>query len=298
MNGSPVFHLADAHNHLQDDRFAGAQEALMATAVRAGVMRMVVNGSGEEDWPRVADLARRFPGVIPAFGCHPWYLRQRSPDWLAALKSWLERTPGAVVGEIGLDRWMIENPDRWRAYRSVDTDFPDPPSLEEQEDAFNRQLCLAAERNVSVSIHCLRAFGRLLELLESHPRPARGFLLHSYGGPAELVPAFVRLGAYFGFPGAFIHERKMRQRQTFRVVPPERLLIETDAPDQRLPDDWNRHPLTDPVTGNPLNHPANLQRIHGFLSEFLEIDAAALARQTTANFERLFGVPGSGTAGG
>lgn len=297
MNESPVPRLADAHNHLQDDRFAGAQEALMATAAGAGVVRMVVNGSAEEDWPRVADLARRFPAVIPAFGCHPWYLRQRSPEWLAELKSWLERTPDAVVGEIGLDRWMIENPDRWRAYLSAGSEVPDPPSLEEQEDAFCRQLRLAAEQNVSVSIHCLRAFGRLLELLESHPRPARGFLLHSYGGPAELVPAFVRLGAYFGFPGAFIHERKMRQRQTFRVVPPERLLMETDAPDQRLPDDWNRHPLTDPATGKPLNHPANLQGIHGFLSEFLGVDGEALARQTTANFERLFGVPGSGGAG-
>lgn len=298
MNGSPALRLTDAHNHLQDDRFAGAQETLMASAARAGVVRMVVNGSSEEDWPRVAELAQRFPAVIPAFGCHPWSLRRRSPDWLAALESRLARTPGAVMGEIGLDRWMIENPDRWRAYHSVGDDSSDPPSLEEQEDAFSRQLRLAAERNVSASIHCLRAFGRLLELLESHPRPARGFLLHSYAGPEELVPAFVRLGAYFGFPGAFIHERKRRQRQTFRVVPPERLLIETDAPDQRLPDDWNRHPLTDPATGNPLNHPANLQGIHGFLSEFLGVDGEALARQTRANFERLFDAPGSGTAAG
>ena len=297
MNASPPFRLTDAHNHLQDDRFGGAQEALMASATRAGVTRMVVNGSGEQDWPRVAELAQRFPAVIPAFGCHPWSLRQQSPGWLATLESWLDRTPGSVIGEIGLDRWMLENPDRWRAYRSVGADFPDPPSLEEQEDAFCRQLTLAAERTISVSVHCLRAFGRLLELMETHPRPTRGFLLHSYGGPAELVPFFVRLGAYFGFPGAFLHERKLRQRQTFRGVPLDRLLIETDAPDQRLPDDWNRHVLTDPVTGNPLNHPANLQGIHGFLSEFLEVDAAALARQTTANFERLFGSAGSGAAG-
>ena len=60
--------------------------------------------------------------------------------------------------------------------------------------------------------------------------------MHSYGGPKEMVTPFADLGAYFSLPGYYAHERKARQREAFQHVPAERLLIETDAPDQRLPE--------------------------------------------------------------
>src|ERR1019366_5990338 len=126
-------------------------------------------------------------------------------------------------------------------------------------------LQIAAARNLPVSIHCLQAWGRLHELLRDHPRPARGFVLHSFGGPAEMIPAFAKLGAYFSFPGYFLHERKPRQRETFRQVPPDRLLIETDAPDQPLPDEKVLHPLV-AADGRPLNHPANLVAVYAGLA--------------------------------
>jgi len=278
--------FTDAHNHLQDERFQGRQDILISEALAAGVARMVVNGSCESDWPQVADLARRFPMVIPAFGVHPWYVAECAPGWRAALESWLDRVPGAVIGEIGLDRWIHENPDRWRTLTGLKGD---PPSLEQQESVFLDQLRMAADRDVSASIHCLRAFGRLLELLRTHPLPKRGFLLHSYGGPVELVPEFVRLGAYFSFPGYFGHERKARTWEVFRALPRDRLLIETDAPDQLPPDAWNRHPLRYPETGDPINHPANLPAIADGLAGILEIPASDLAALTAANFQRLFG---------
>ena len=87
------------------------------------------------------------------------------------------------------------------------------------------------------------------------PVPERGFLLHSYGGLTEMV-AFAQLGAYFSFPG-YWRAAKGRHREAFKSVPADRLLIETDAPDQRLPDALNAYPLTDSA-GEPMNHPANL----------------------------------------
>lgn len=255
---------------------------------------MVVNGACETDWPQVAELARRHPVVLPAFGAHPWHLGELTPHWQENLVRFLDQTPGAVIGEIGLDRWMLDNPGRWRSYRGPDDASHhtpcsvSPPSLAEQEAAFVWQLQLAAGRNVPASIHCLQAFGRLLELLRANPRLARGFLLHSYGGPAEMVPAFAKLGAYFSFPGYFAHPRKLRQRETFRAVPPERLLIETDAPDQLPPEDLIRFPLTEPGNGRGLNHPANLPAIYGFLAEFLGESTESLATRVAGNFARLF----------
>lgn len=262
--------LYDAHNHLQDDRFGGRQADLLAECVREGVARMVVNGSCEADWPAVLALARAHPQVVPSFGYHPWYVQERTPDWEANLRRFLDQVPGAV-GEIGLDRWK--------------------PGLDYagQEEVFVAQLRLAAERDRPVSIHCLRAWGRLFELLRENPRPRRGFLLHSFGGPPEMVAGFARLGAFFGLPGYFAHERKGRQRETFKQVPPERLLLETDAPDQPLPEARNVYPLHDPRTGRSLNHPANLSAVYRFAAELLGRTMEDLARQVEENFLTLFG---------
>ena len=262
--------LYDAHNHLQDERFAGRQKELVAAARASGVVGMVVNGSCAEDWLAVSELALRYPDlVIPAFGLHPWYVPECRANWREVFSYWM-KTPRATVGEIGLDRWK-----------------PDLP-WEGQEDAFLFQLGVAARHNVPASIHCLQAWGRLVELLEQHPRPARGFILHSYGGSADLVERLAALGAYFSLPGNYAHERKARQREVFRQVPPDRLLIETDAPDQLLPPERQTHVL-EGADGRALNHPANLIAVYAFAAEFLEQDQAALAAQVEQNFKRLFG---------
>ena len=280
----------DAHNHLQDERFAGRHAEILADCRGAGVAKMVVNGACETDWPLVARLATEFPEVvIPSFGCHPWYLDELTSDWKETQIRWLDETPGAVIGEIGIDRWMLENPDRWRAYlgaatASVGSDR-EPTPMPDQEAVFIWQLKLAAERGLPVSIHCLEAFGRLLELLLEHWRPGQGFLLHSYGGPAEMVPAFAKLGGYFGFPGAHLAPQKLKRREVFRVVPRDRLLVETDAPDQPLPQPAF---LFSDSAGRSWNHPANLAAVYRGLAKFLDEDPAALAADVGANFERLF----------
>lgn len=289
--------LYDAHNHLHDDRFGGRQAELLAECEQVGVAAMVVNGSCEADWPQVVAVAtsrqsavfssqtevRRSTEpplrIIPSFGYHPWYIHERTGNWLKNLTRLLDENPAAVIGEIGLDRWK--------------------PGLAYvgQEEVFIAQLRLAAERNLPVSIHCLQAWGRMLELLKAGPRPARGFLLHSYGGPVEMVKPFAELGAFFSLPGYYAHERKQRQRETFRHVPADRLLIETDAPDQGLPDARNRFPLTNAADGKPLNHPANLHAVYEFAASLLDQSLNSLGSIVEENFHRLFGLtakPGEG----
>jgi TatD DNase family protein len=258
----------DAHNHLQDERLKPHLSAVMAAVQGEPIAKMVVNGSCEEDWPDVLALAVQYPQVIPSFGHHPWHLKNRTPEWQEKLRWHLDQVPSAI-GEIGLDRWIKDHDDA------------------EQEEIFIWQLRLAAERDLPVSIHCLQAWGRMLEILEREPRPKCGFLLHSYGGSKEMVPGLARLGAYFSLPGYFAHERKARQRETFRHVPIDRVLIETDAPDQCLPDERVRFPLAGP-DGKPINHPANLRGVYEFAAELLGKSVEALSAQVEENFHRLF----------
>jgi TatD DNase family protein len=262
--------LYDAHNHMQDERLAPRREAIMQAVHQEGVVKMVVNGTCEGDWPTVLALARRYPQVIPSFGCHPWFVKERSAHWNKSLLEYLDQVPSAV-GEIGLDRWIHDY------------------DLLLQEEVFVLQLRLAAERNLPVTIHCLQAWGKLLEILQIEPLPCRGFLLHSYSGSLEMIPPLAELGAYFSIPGYFASGRKQSQRDTFKHVPSDRLLIETDAPDQALPDERNRYPLVDAVSGKGINHPANLGAVYQFVSELLDEPIDALAARVEANFERLFG---------
>jgi len=150
------------------------------------------------------------------------------------------------------------------------------------------QLRPGCQRILPASIHCLQAWGRIHELLRDHPRPARGFLLHSYGGSKEMVEPLAKLGAYFSFPGYFMHERKARQREAFQAVPLDRLLIETDAPDQLLPDSE--------IIFRCATARANRSIIQQFVAvyEFVArergMSVQSFADQIEENFLRLFGI--------
>lgn len=280
--------LHDAHNHLQDETLAPHLARIAAAwpdlAGPAGLI--IVNGTHTTDWPRVADLAAAHPFVLPAFGIHPWDTGAPRPaDWLADLRARLLANPRATVGEIGLDRWIL------------DSARPDDPRLagvrrapmDEQIATFLPQLALAAELDRAATIHCLQAFGELLPLLRAHPLPPRGFLLHAYGGPAELVPELTRLGAYFSFNPAFLDPRKTRLQETFKIIPAHRLLCETDAPAMIPPQPWRTHKLPPAADGSPVNHPGNIEATYAGLAALRGEDHAALAAQIAQNFTRLFG---------
>ncbi|MCW0217087.1 MAG: TatD family hydrolase [Prosthecobacter sp.] len=258
----------DAHNHLQDTRLDPWRAEIMADLEKSDLAEAVVNGTQESDWQAVADLAQKYPWVRPSFGLHPWHVQGRSSQWYERLDDFLKQYPTAAIGEIGLDRW-IENSD-----------------MEAQRDCFRKQLALAVERDRPVTIHCLRAWGMLVEELRSHPLPRRGFLLHSYGGPVEMIPEFVKMGAYFSLSPYFGHARKAAQLATFKAVPIDRILAETDAPDMRPPDDLNPHPLGRQDT--PLNHPANLSVSYALLGEIKVKSNKEITRQIEQNYRHFF----------
>jgi TatD DNase family protein len=269
MSAAP---LVDAHNHLHDSRLLRWRAEILAELPALGIRRAVVNGTREDDWPQVASLAAEHEWVIPSFGLHPWHVNQRSAAWRENLLRALDAAPGAGVGEIGLDRWIEGN---------------DPAA---QGDCFRWQLEVAATRNAVATIHCIRAWGALWDVIRDSPVAGRGFLIHAYGGPAEMVRGFLDRGAYFSFSTYFLHERKAAQREIFLRLPADRILVETDAPDLAPPPECNPRPLIG-EDGKILNHPANLLLAYDTLAAIRQTAREVLAAQVAANFSRLF-LPG------
>jgi TatD DNase family protein len=196
----------------------------------------------------------------------------------------LDQYPHAAIGEIGLDRWILDrarpNDPRLAGLRRA--------SLAEQIEVFTWQLTEAAERNLPVTIHCIDAWGALAEVLRAGPVPARGFLLHAYGGSADLAKEFAQLGAYFSFNGYFLHARQGAKRDVFASLPLDRLLVETDAPAMPLPVEAQTHSLPGLADGNPINHPGNIGAVYVGLAGLRNMPLQELETVVGANFRRLF----------
>lgn len=252
--------LVDSHVHLQDPHYAGRVDDLVARAAAAGVPWLVSNASRPGDWESVAGHARRFPGVVPCFGIHPWFAVEAAGDWEERLAGMLGSIPSGV-GEIGIDP------------------LHDRGTADLQHEVFVRQLDLARAGALPATIHCAGAWGRLLEILQRAPRPGR-FLLHAYGGPAELVKPLAAMGAWFSFGGACLGPNRLKTRRALPAIPADRMLLETDSP--------GGHQGGEATAGRHVE-PAELPDICREMARFLGRDEGELRSRLWDNARQLFG---------
>jgi TatD DNase family protein len=269
--------LFDAHCHLHDERLEPFLDEGLGAARAAGVSGFACCAAEEAGWDRVLRLASLHPDVVPSLGLHPWFVAAAAPGWHERLEERLRAAPWVGVGEAGLDG----------ARKGSGMASP-----EAQEEALLRQARLALELGRPLALHGVRCWGRILELLRPLGPHAGGWLLHSFAGPEELVSPLAELGAYFSFSGIVTRHRATRTHAAARVVPSERLLVETDAPDilpilgaealadPRLPRDRD---------GRILNLPVNLLVNAAALASVRGEPLASLARSCHRNASRIFG---------
>ena len=243
----------DSHCHLDL-----IEQTTWDNALRAGVSALVIPGvRGITD--QALRLSKGDPRIHAAAGWHPLFPPDHREQVGAMLSGLLDEHPLIrIVGEIGLDYW--EQP--------VDRDA--------QRTLFADQLAVAAERNLPVIIHLRKAWDDFLaitaEFNELH------FIMHMFGGSKEQVDDLLnRLPhAWFSFGGPATRENAVRARRTLGHLPPDRILLETDAPD--LP----------PPGVAPPNTPANLPLIGEGVAAILDIKPAELAEQTSKNAGKAF----------
>ena len=196
----------DSHCHLPEQPLMEGISGIMEGRPR--VARMLCNATREGDWQPVIELAAGEKRVIPFLGIHPWFADSAAAGWEERLMALLERIP-AGIGETGLDKCC-------RA------DFGG------QQRIFQTQLRMAAELRRPLVIHCVKAWGRLLEMLEQSAAPLPPVLIHSFGGAAETLQRLLRLGCFISFSERVITDSRLHP--CLLQTPLARLLLETDAP--------------------------------------------------------------------
>jgi TatD DNase family protein len=231
------------------------------------VRGFLLAGVGPEGWAVEDALARAHAGVAVSYGVHPQLVAELSDGEtdraVRALGDTLAARRPAALGEIGLDGVGDRK-----------------ATLDRQARAFREQLALARAHELPVVIHVLHAHERALALLRADRLPRAGGVVHSYSGSAELVRDYVALGLHLSFAGPVSNANAKKTRAAAALAPRERLLVETDAPDQ-----------TPPAHRPAPNEPAFLITIVKALAELRGEAADDLAAYTEANARTLFGLP-------
>ena len=259
--------MIDTHCHLDVARFDADRDLVLERAWAAGVRGLVVPGIGPSTWDALLEWPLRDPRVQVGLGIHPQLLPElpaRDDDaHLARLDELLGRGGAVAVGECGLD-----GPSEAGA------------PMERQLRVLEAHVELAKKHRLPLLVHCLRAQPHLQRLLKRLAVPDAGLVLHSFSGSAELVPFYVAHGCHVSFAGPVSFEEARRPLDALRAVPLERLLVETDAPDQ----------APHPHRGGR-SEPAYLPLIVAAMARARGEDPARLAEALTANARALFPRP-------
>ncbi len=212
--------VVDTHCHLDAERFDADRDAVLAHAFAAGVTGLVIPGVSPDRWEPLLHWPARDGRVQVGLGIHPQALPELPAGADAAhleqLDALLSRGTACAVGECGLDGPSVER----------------GASMDRQVAVLERHLGLAVRHDLPVLLHCYKAHDVMLPLLQRLPLPRRGVVLHSYSGGAGLVAPYARLGCWFSFAGPVTWEKARKPVEALRQVPRDRLLAETDAPDQ------------------------------------------------------------------
>ena len=260
----------DTHCHLDAPEFAADVSAVRARATDAGVAACVIPAVEVPAFEASRALAHRH-GDAYALGIHPLFVERAGDDALARLDEALTRHAAdphlVAVGEIGLD-YFEEN-------------MRQPALSNRQQLFFMEQLKLARQHGLPVILHVRRSVDQVLKGLREID--VSGGIAHAFNGSRQQADIFLSLGFKLGFGGAMTYERATRLRALATELPPEAIVMETDAPD--IPPHWLYATAAQRAEGRRQgrNEPGELPRIGAEVAALRGVAPQDWAAQTSAN---------------
>ena len=235
----------DAHNHVHMGLTSLEQAGLLVDAADSSsscLSGMAVMSTHPRDFAGVLSMSEKHPTLLPCLGVHPWFLHELTqddwkenpesslPQWIVHLEELLLEHPHVPVGEIGLDGFHFD-------YQTKELTTP----LTTQIVALEHQLALATKHQRPVSLHCVRAMGKIIDALQHTLKqqktlPPRIYF-HAFGGKAATVTQLTKslektknVKIYFGF-APIVNFESPKTVEVIKAVGLERLVLETDHED-------------------------------------------------------------------
>ena len=266
--------LVDSHCHIDGEAFNDDRDEVVQRAKDAGVVAMLNVGTGDphsDDFRKAVAVAEKYENVFASVGVHPHDAKLYDNNAEVHLIDLAKSKKVIAWGEIGLDYYYDHSP------RDV------------QREVFRRQIRVAKDLNLPVIIHSRDADDETVEILteefsektENSKLKTENWcgIMHCFGGTPAMAEALVPLGFMISFAGNITFKKAENLRDAARVVPLDRLLIETDCPF-----------LTPIPFRGKRNEPAYVEHTGRYLAEFYGVAFEDLAMQTTRNFVEFFGL--------
>lgn len=251
--------LFETHCHLNMRHFKDDWREVYERAKKAGIYRMVIVGWDLSSSERAVKMAEGMDGVYAACGFHPHDAKLFREDDILRLRELLSHPKVVALGETGLDYYYDNSP------RDI------------QRRVFERQLALAKEVNKPLIIHVRDAHEDAFSIIESSGLPEGGGVLHCYTGGTKYLEKGLSLGLYISFSGIVTFPNADDLREAARLVPEDKLLIETDSP----------YLTPKPYRGRR-NEPSYLIYVLGEIARAREEEEEEIAILTYENANRFF----------
>ena len=264
----------DSHTHLMDEMYDGKWQEVLSRAREAGVTYVTNVGYNKETSKQAVAIAQEaenmgIPGVYATVGLHPENIEELDDDFAFVYE--LARIQKVVaIGEVGLDYHYEASASKApMEYESV---------RRKQKEIFVRQIAIANELGLPVTIHSRDADMDMLSILKEYPIE-NGFVMHCFSSSLEVMKECLKLGAYISLAGPVTFRNARGLLDVAKSVPEDRLLIETDAP----------YLSPEPYRGKR-NETAFVVYTAQKIADIRECSLAKLAEMTTANAKRFYRV--------
>ena len=202
----------DSHAHLDFDRFDDDRQEVIRRAQARGVEKIISIGTQIDSSKKAIHLAETYPNLIYASaGFHPLYMEDEHEKGWQQLRELLQHPQVVAVGETGLDYYY---------------DKTDP---EQQRRSFRKHLQLAQEFSKPIIIHIRDAFDDAYQIIKEEGLAAGGVVHCFTGGTTECQRA-LDLGLYISLSGIATFKSAKALRSAVKIIPKDRILLETDAP--------------------------------------------------------------------
>ncbi|MBO5929693.1 MAG: TatD family hydrolase [Clostridia bacterium] len=249
----------DTHTHLDDEKFAQDRESVIKMIQDEGVSLAVNVGSCMESSKTSLDLAKRYDFIYAAVGVHPNEVGNMQDTDLETLAEMASHEKVVAIGEIGLDYHY------------------DEPAKEIQKLWFEKQLRLAQTLSMPYIIHDREAHQDTLDILKKV-----GYtngVMHCFSGSCEMAKEVLDMGLYISIAGQVTFKNAPKVQEVARMVPQDRLLIETDSP----------YLTPEPYRGQR-NTSANVRFTCEKIAELKGISLEELAKITLENGKNFYGI--------
>lgn len=250
----------DTHAHLNDYKFKDILPEVLKRAQKAQVKKIIVVGWDEASSKHAIKLAHQYPFIFAAVGYHPENLDGVDDEALQRIKKLAQDEKVVAIGEIGLDYYWSK----------------DESKQARQREYFIRQIQLANEVNKPIIVHSRDASHDTFMIIKEHLPTQRG-VMHCYSGSKEMALEYIKLNFYISLAGPVTFKNALTPKEVARVVPLDKLLIETDCP----------YLAPHPYRGK-LNECAYVALVAQAISEIKNCSLEEIAKATSVNAERLF----------